>query len=149
MSKSTTRTARQEVACAVWRQMLDCAMHQAKLAIPLVTELGLTPGHMKLLVCLDSIEARPMGSLANQFGCDASTMTWLVDRLEERNLVERRSLPEDRRVKAVALTPQGRSLKAKLERKMYEAPPEIAALDRATLETLHELFEKINANSAP
>lgn len=129
--------------------MLDCAMSQVKQAMPALTEAGLTPGHMKILFCIEGDEARPMGSLATQFGCDASTMTWLVDRLEEHGFAERRSLPEDRRVKAVTLTKEGRALKSKLEQRMYSAPPQMLTMDRATLDSLRNLFEKINANPRP
>src|SRR6266536_2728003 len=102
------------VAADVWRLMLECAMSQFGRASGILHDLGLTPGHMKLLMKLEEGEGRAMGSLAQSFHCDASTMTWLVDRLEERGLVERRSLPSDRRVKAVALTQRGVAMKGQL-----------------------------------
>ena len=88
-----------------------------------------------------------MGSLAQSFQCDASTMTWLVDRLEERGLVERRMLPADRRVKAVALTPVGARTKAELVERVYEPPAELLALDRATLEGLKSTLTRIRNSS--
>src|SRR2546426_1603261 len=95
------------VAADVWRLMVECSMAQFGRASGILQRLGLTPGHMKLLMQLEQGSGRAMGSLAQSFQCDASTMTWLVDRLEERGLVERRMLPADRRVKAVVLTPLG------------------------------------------
>ena len=89
-----------------------------------------------------------MGSLAHTFQCDASTMTWLVDRLEERGLVERRMLPTDRRVKAVALTALGVKTKAELLEQFYEPPAELCALDRDSLEGLRDALTKIRASSA-
>src|SRR5437868_2689126 len=102
---ATRGGAKKEVAAETWRLMLECSMTQFGRSSGILQRLGLTPGHMKLLLHLDDQGGRAMGTLAQSFRCDASTMTWLVDRLEERGLVERRVLPGDRRVKAVALTP--------------------------------------------
>src|SRR5919197_2234196 len=126
------------VAAEVWRLMLECSMAQFGQASGILQHLGLTPGHMKLLMHLDAGEGRSMGSLAQTFRCDASTMTWLVDRLEERGLVERRMLPSDRRVKAVALTPRGIEMKADLLERFYEPPVELCGLDRGSLEDLRD-----------
>jgi DNA-binding MarR family transcriptional regulator len=48
-----------------------------------------------------------MRSLAESLHCDASYMTDLVDKLEQRGMIERRSSAEDRRVKLIALTGWG------------------------------------------
>ena len=42
-----------------------------------------------------------MRHLASLLKCDPSNVTFLVDRLEERGLVERQTDPADRRVKLV------------------------------------------------
>ena len=104
----------------------------------MLQEQGLTPGHLKVLVMLGSGEALPMGSLAQGMGCDASTMTWLVDRLEERGLVERRMLPSDRRVKTVVLTSQGQKTAEAARKQLYKPPAEFLSLDEETLRTLRD-----------
>jgi DNA-binding MarR family transcriptional regulator len=48
--------------------------------------------------------------LAERFGCDPSNISVLVDRLVERELVERRPNPRDGRVKLVVATDAGREL---------------------------------------
>ena len=48
--------------------------------------------------------------LAERFGCDPSNISVLVDRLAERELVERRPDPHDGRVKLVVATESGREL---------------------------------------
>jgi DNA-binding MarR family transcriptional regulator len=53
----------------------------------------------------------PMGELAQRLCCDASNVTGIVDRLEERGLVERRVSPGDRRVKRLVLTDAGLALR--------------------------------------
>jgi DNA-binding MarR family transcriptional regulator len=122
------------IATDVWRLVLECSMSQFGRASGILQRLGLTPGHMKLLMHLEEGDARAMGSLAQSSGCDASTMTWLVDRLEERGLVERRMLPSDRRVKAVALTRRGVEMKARMTERLYEPPAALLNLDREALE---------------
>jgi DNA-binding MarR family transcriptional regulator len=128
--------------------MLECSMAQFGRASDILHRLGLTPGHMKLLMQLEEGDGRSMGSLAQSFRCDASTMTWLVDRLEERGLVERRMFPTDRRVKAVGLTPLGVTTKAELVEKLYEPPEELRAMDGAALEGLRSALIKIRSATA-
>jgi DNA-binding MarR family transcriptional regulator len=135
------------VAAEVWRLMLECSMAQFGQASGVLQGLGLTPGHMKLLMQLDDGEGRAMGSLAQSFRCDASTMTWLVDRLEERGLVERRMLASDRRVKAVALTPLGVQTKAELMDRLYRPPEALLAVDRVSLEGLRGALSKIRSST--
>jgi DNA-binding MarR family transcriptional regulator len=134
------------MAADVWRLMLECSMAQFGEASGILQRLGLTPGHMKLLMQLDEGAGRAMGSLALSFRCDASTMTWLVDRLEERGLVERRMLSSDRRVKAVALTPLGVETKAELMDRLYEPPEALLVLDRGALEGLRGALTKIRSS---
>lgn len=51
-----------------------------------------------------------LADLHRSFGHKRSTLTGIVDRLEERGLIERRAHPEDRRAFLLALTPAGRKL---------------------------------------
>jgi DNA-binding MarR family transcriptional regulator len=127
--------------------MLECSMAQFGQASEILHRIGLTPGHMKLLMHLEEGDGRAMGSLAQSFRCDASTMTWLVDRLEERGLVERRNLPSDRRVKAVALTPLGVKTKDELSHRLYQPPEALLTLDRDALQGLLVALEKIRAST--
>jgi MarR family transcriptional regulator, organic hydroperoxide resistance regulator len=144
----TPQSPKRDVAADVWRLMLEAAMSQFAGSSTILQQSGLTPGHAKLLMHLDLDEAKPMGALAQSFQCDASTMTWLVDRLEERGIVERRSLPSDRRVKAVGLTPFGVETKERLLEQLYEPPAELVALDRESLETLRVALKKIRGSAA-
>ncbi|MFL5767622.1 MAG: MarR family winged helix-turn-helix transcriptional regulator [Actinomycetota bacterium] len=141
MSRSEPKRA---VASDVWRSMLQFSfMHQSRRWMSDAREMGLTPGHMKALMVLQPGELRPMGALAEAMGCDASTCTWLVDRLEERGLVERRPSTKDRRVKAVVLTPAGVEMKQSVHERMYEPPPDLLALDRDSLEKLRSALRTL------
>jgi DNA-binding MarR family transcriptional regulator len=139
----TPQASKKTVAADVWRLMLDTAMAHFAKASGVCQQYGLTPGHLKLLLQIEEGDGRPMGSLANAFQCDASTMTWLVDRLEDRGFVERRMLPSDRRVKAVALTARGVEMKDRLLERLYQPPAELLTLDRSSLDDLRSALTTI------
>ena len=139
--------SKRELAGDVWLLMARFTMDkfQRGAHLPLLRQEGLTPGHMKTLSVLDADEPRPMGVIADQMQCDASQMTWLVDRLEERGFVERRALPTDRRVKTIALTPKGVEFRRRMLFEMFTPPEELVGLDATTLEALRAELEKLPA----
>lgn len=104
-------------------------------------ELGLTPPQMGVLKVLD--DPSPMGRLASELHCDASNVTWMTDRLEERGLVERTQDPLDRRVKRLALTEAGRELRGKMEERLHAGIPGLERLGRSDRQTLAGLLEKL------
>ena len=55
-----------------------------------------------------------MRALADEWECDASNATWMVDRLEKLGLAERRAVAEDRRIKQVILTAKGLRVRTEL-----------------------------------
>jgi DNA-binding MarR family transcriptional regulator len=72
--------------------------------------LGLEPREFALLRSLAASEGVTQQAIANQMGVAPSRMVALVDSLEERGLLERRQKPDDRRARALYLTPAGREL---------------------------------------
>jgi DNA-binding MarR family transcriptional regulator len=90
-----------------------------------------------------------MRSLADEWGCDASNATFMVDRLERRGFVRRRVLPADRRVKHVVLTPKGLELKQDLMASMNEPPAALRQLSVEELQTLVASLQKLPFNQAP
>ena len=103
-------------------------------------ELDLSPPQAIVMRFLD--EPRPMGELATMMRCDNSNMTGIVDRLEERGLVERTAAERDRRVKLIALTDRGRDLRGRLQRRMAEPPEPIVSLSREDLESLRDILAR-------
>jgi MarR family transcriptional regulator, organic hydroperoxide resistance regulator len=136
---------RRAVAAEAWRLMAEFAFSkfQGSEHVALLRELGLTPGHMKALSILDPHQPKPMRAMADALACDASMVTWLVDRLEERGLVERRASPDDRRVKTLVLTSLGIDTRRRLAEALYTPPAELLALDVATLEALRDDLRKL------
>ena len=94
-SRAGTRGSKTELAKDVWTEILGYFFAHRERTFEVVTQLGLTPGDMKTLFELDPDPGCSMSELANTLHCDASNATWLVDRLEERGLVERRPHPRD------------------------------------------------------
>jgi DNA-binding MarR family transcriptional regulator len=136
-----TNVTKAEVARDVWQQLVGYFFAHRESHAHAAQELGLTPGHIKTLFELDGEEGRSMGDLAVLLVCDASNVTWLVDRLEERRLVERRPHPRDRRVKSVVLTPEGVKIKALLIERLSTPPEDLVGLDRRDLDTLRAALE--------
>jgi DNA-binding MarR family transcriptional regulator len=88
-----------------------------------------------------------MRNFAEYMFCDASNATGIVDRLEKRGLVERRTSDADRRVKVVRITPAGLRLFRRIDEMLgAEAPPAIAKLSAADQRTLREIVERALAN---
>lgn len=105
-------------------------------------ELGLAPKQLGVVWKLEPGTELPMGAIGESLFCDASYVTDLVDRLEERGLIERRPSSEDRRVKLIALTPAGERCRKRALELLYEPPAEFAALDADELEQLSGLLAK-------
>jgi DNA-binding MarR family transcriptional regulator len=83
-----------------------------------------------------------MRELADVLFCDASNVTALADRLEAKGLAERQPDPGDRRVKALALTVEGKRLRERVFEVMSEPPPPIAALPAADQRALRDILRR-------
>ncbi len=101
---------------------------------------GLSTSQVNALLSLTPGEAVPMRSLAARLDYDASNLSVLVDRLERRGVVERRPDPGDRRIKALALTPEGERLRATFWRELLEDAGPLAPLADSELEGLAMLL---------
>src|SRR6478609_9594867 len=136
-----------DAADEAWR-LLTAVMMVRKEEFPaLAASVGLNPGAMHALLQLDPDVPQSMSSLAGAWKCDASNVTWLVDRLEEHGLAERRAHPGDRRIRTVALTKKGAKIRSQVEGRMYEAPENLRALSLRDLEALAKILRKIAPES--
>jgi DNA-binding MarR family transcriptional regulator len=99
-------------------RMAHVAMHRD--FVTAMTDLGLT---QKQFASLRLIMANPGASqadLATILGTDRATMMALVDRLDQREFVERRRSTTDRRRQELHLTSAGKSFLVKAERVLDE-----------------------------
>ncbi len=100
------------------------------------TDFELTPQQLFALKNLSTERPMTMSELAQTLGCDASNVTSIVDRLEARGLVERRSSDHDRRVKALVMTVAGVALRERIHERMQQPPPALNNLSRADQDAL-------------
>ena len=107
-----------------------------------MSELGLSFQQSMALSRLEPDEPVPMSALATSLQCDNSNVTGIVDRMEAAGLVERRSFEGDRRVKAVALTPLGESVREQVRRRAGSPPPAIASLSEEDAELLRDVLQR-------
>jgi DNA-binding MarR family transcriptional regulator len=103
----------------------------------------LSPPLLKALVSLEPGEAVTMSTLAKGWRCDASWVTGIVDGLEQRSYVQRRTPDADRRVKVVEITKLGQKAKAKALERLYDPPTMFANLDQEETEALRHLLRKL------
>jgi DNA-binding MarR family transcriptional regulator len=112
-----------------------------------MNELGLSFQQSMALMRLEPDEPLPMSALAAALHCDNSNVTGIVDRMEAGGLVERRASERDRRVKAVALTPLGESVRDQVRRRAGTPPPPIAALSEEDAAQLRDILQRaLDAN---
>ncbi|MEU6392045.1 MarR family transcriptional regulator [Streptomyces sp. NPDC046939] len=90
---------------------------------------GLTGAQARVLSLL-ALEPLPMRQIAHRLKCEPSNVTGIVDRLEARELVERRPSPGDRRVKVAAPTEEGARVALSLRESLDFAREPLARLDR-------------------
>jgi DNA-binding MarR family transcriptional regulator len=147
MSANRSAAAKRVLATEVWKLLADfaAANFRQSAQAQLMEELGLTPAHYRALSILDPDRPRPMRAMASRLCCDASMATWLVDRLEEKGLAERRTPPSDRRVKTIVLTPLGIATRERLRASFYDPPAALMDLDVISLESLRTELRKLPA----
>jgi DNA-binding MarR family transcriptional regulator len=138
-----------DAADEAWRLLTAVLMVRKEQFPELAASFGLNPGALHALLQLDPDEPQSMSSLAGAWKCDASNVTWLVDRLEEHGLAERRAHPGDRRIRTVAITQRGAEIRSQVEARMYEAPDNLRALSARDLEALAKILRKIAPAPAP
>jgi DNA-binding MarR family transcriptional regulator len=111
----------------IWMSMLD--------------DVDLSP---ILVVTLQMIETpQPLRVLADLHRCDASNMTGIADRLEERGLAKRMPDPNDRRVKLLVLTKAGEKMLWQVRSgRVVDNLPGIAKLTKAERVQLAMLLTK-------
>jgi DNA-binding MarR family transcriptional regulator len=103
-------------------------------------DVGLTLPQALTLNVIGSRRTAAMGEVADCLRVDASNMTGVVDRLEQRGLVERRPSGDDRRIKTLVLTPDGRAVRDRLLAALDEPPPLYSALPAPAGERLSRLL---------
>ncbi len=140
-----TSAAKENAAATAWRRIFDYIVSTAPERVAVLDRLGLTPAESRALHSLDPKAGRSMRSLADEWMCDPSNATWLVDRLEHQGLARRIAKDGDRRVKAVVLTAKGKRIRSELIASQYTPPRDLVALPQRDLEALSAAASKLPA----
>lgn len=88
-------------------------------------EMGVSPIEGHLLTYLKGYAPTAMGELVRVFGIKQSTLTSMLDRLEQAGLVRRETNPEDRRSFLIHLSDSGLELADRLNRMLETLENEI------------------------
>jgi DNA-binding MarR family transcriptional regulator len=139
------KTKVESPAQEAWILMRDIAMTNKARIFALAQEFDIAPMQVHALYTLEPGEEVPMSALAGTLRCDPSNVTGITDRLEARGLIERRSAPHDRRLKLLALTPEGESVRERMREVLDTPPPAIESLSRADQHALRELMRRAHA----
>src|SRR5882757_9867772 len=78
---------------------------------PVLDEHGLSMWGYSVLVALDQSPVRTQAALAEAIGADKTRIIPTLDELQAQGFIERRPDPEDRRVRLLAITGPGRTVK--------------------------------------
>jgi len=108
---------------------------------------GFNAYHYSILALLDEGARTTQAAIADALQFDPSQLVALLDTLEERELIERRRDPTDRRRQMVSMTAAGRRQLAVFRKLVSKLEDEfLAPLDEAERAELHDLLLRIAAH---
>ncbi|NLO20443.1 MAG: MarR family transcriptional regulator [Syntrophomonadaceae bacterium] len=82
---------------------------------------GITPGQYAILSCLWEEDSQTPRQLAERLSLDSSSITGILDRVEQKGLIQRQAVPRDRRALQVVLTDKGQALKEPVKQAILDA----------------------------
>ena len=133
----------EQLKSEVWKSLYEFFLDEHERHMESIAVFGVSPGDLKAVMRLVPGRREPMRALAEMWRCDASTVTWIVDRLEKQGLVERQAHETDRRIKVVVLSERGRQLRAELSERFYRPPVALSELSQSDLKTLRRLSAQL------
>jgi DNA-binding MarR family transcriptional regulator len=106
--------------------------------------VGIDPREFLLMRFVAASEGQSQHALAERLGVPPSRMVALVDRLEDAGLVERRSHPDDRRVRGLHLTRKGGGVLERAAKVAIDYETRLCAgINREEREQLIDLLQKL------
>jgi MarR family transcriptional regulator, organic hydroperoxide resistance regulator len=142
MPPTSATRRRASPASEAWALMHELFHASRRRFLAIASEFELSPPQVRALGVLDPARPLPMSELADALHCDNSNVTGIVDRLEDRGLVERRSATHDRRVKMLVVTKKGAEVREQLAVRLDEAPPPLAALPLEDQRALRDIMRR-------
>ena len=121
--------------------LYSSSLAMTKLYKPLLAPLGLTyPQYLVLLVLWEQ-DGQTVSALGERLSLDSGTLTPLLKRMEQAELLTRARDAEDERRVLVHLTPRGRALKAPARK----IPETLACASACSLDELQALTQRLHA----
>jgi DNA-binding MarR family transcriptional regulator len=144
--KGSTPPAEQRRVPGVAFLLSQLGYHSSRRWKARLTPLGLDPRHVMVLRRLAGDEGRSQQALGDALQIPPSRMVALVDALEQRGLLIRRPSPNDRRVRTLHLTKEGRRLLGEIMEISVEHEQQLCrGLQPAEREQLITLLNRIAA----
>ena len=117
MTDSTLTTLHSELPSVSLTEVFELIDRTAKnlryIQRQTVSGSGLTPPQYSVLHLLWERDERPFKEFAEFLQCSRATITGIIDTLERKGLVVRKTNPEDRRSLLATLTDEGRNMQQK------------------------------------
>ena len=129
-------------ASEAWALMFELIHLSKQRFMAIASEFELSPPQVMALRQLDPEQPKPMSELAIALRCDNSNVTGIVDRLEDRGLVERQPAEHDRRVKMLSITQRGAQVRAGLAARLEEPPEPLAGLSLEDQRALRDIMRR-------
>lgn len=108
---------------------------------------GIAPSHGSILIALDRTDSLTMGELATAVDRDKSTLTVLVNRLEQLGYVRRLPDAQDLRITRISLTERARKARRKFTMVSQRMNREFfAGFEDTELNELRRLLTKLQSN---
>ncbi|MDQ5894424.1 MAG: hypothetical protein QG596_685 [Actinomycetota bacterium] len=143
MTVSQPLETRRDLEGEAWETLGSLWITQRPVLMELARKLDLFPPQIMVIQSLD--QPRPMSQVADFLSCNSSNLTGIADRLESRGLVQRTPDPDDRRVRLLVLTDEGRKVQRKVNKVLRKPPAAMKSLSEDELITLAELLGKLEA----
>lgn len=142
MTAGQALESRRELEGDVWEGLSRLWFSRKPVLMELARELDLFPPQIMVIQTLD--EPKPMRQVAEFLSCNSSNLTGITDRLEERGLVKRTLDPDDRRVRLLVLTDEGRKVQDRIRAHLRAPSDAMGSLEDEELETLIRLLAKLD-----
>jgi MarR family 2-MHQ and catechol resistance regulon transcriptional repressor len=113
-NESRAAGSEQATALKLWVVLARAYAAVQEHSLSSIEQYGLTVGEFGILETLFHKGPMLLGEVQRRILVSSGGITYLVDRLESKGLVERRDCPGDRRARYAALTPEGETLIASI-----------------------------------
>lgn len=112
-----------------------------------VKSAGLTMGQPKILDYLDSHDGAPQKEIANACNIEPGSLTVLLNKMEDKEIIIRKTLNNNRRTYHIFLTEKGKELQKKVKQAFAKLEDQaFVNISKEQRELFMDIFTKIHDN---